>query len=360
MKKTHITAAFLLTAFISGSIPVFAQTASLSMADKLAVLKQPVVVDSESTQDETQRALQNMSLLEKRKYDELDNIARDLRKSGAAYPSGLWKLDVFYNSFVWSPTSKSEKLAEDGYTSRIALLTAWTTARPKSTTALIALAHAYYKYAWFARGGGYANTVTDTGWKLMSERNAIAHKLIDKALTLPESDPRAYYQMLRLLKEEGNYDARKCDQILNETHTRFPAYKNVYFVRALDLQPRWNGGPGEWERFAKDSADRVGGIEGDKLYAQIVWAVERTHWYRRSNIFREFKLDYARIKRGMDGLVTQFPSSLSLISMYCNLASHAGDKATALHLFKQLAGRVDKECWSGENVFEYWRNYVCS
>ena len=358
MKKRPI-ASLLMFLCILCSSPVCALD-TLSTEDKLIILKQPAAVSSEATQEQSQRALQNNSLLEQKKYDELDKIARELKKSGESTASGLWKLDLFYNSFVWVPSKNSEKMADQDYVDRITKITAWANARPNSPTALIALAHVYYKYAWFARGGGFADKVTDTGWKLMADRNAVCHKLTDKAMALPEKDPRAYYQLLRLAKEEGPYDAERCKQLLKESRAKFPTYKNVYFVRVLDLQPRWHGEDGEWEQFAKDSADSFGGVEGDKLYAQIVWAVERTHWYRKENIFRTFKLDYPRVRRGMDALQTQFPSSLSLISMYCCLASHAGDKPTARQLFKQLAGRVDKDTWNHENVFEYWRNYVCS
>ncbi len=359
MKNIPITSLLLFLSLLCTS-PVCAQDGQLSTEDKLIILKQPAAVSSESTTEQSQRAVQNNSLLEQKKYDELDKIARELRKSGATTPQGLWKLDLFYNSFVWVPSKGTEKMSDQDYVSRIAQITAWADARPNSSTALIALSHVYYKYAWFARGGGFADKVTDTGWKLMKERNALSHQLIDKAMKLPEKDPRAYYQLLRLAKEEGNHDNNRCKQLIKEARAQFPTYKNTYFVRVLDLQPRWNGEDGEWEQFAKDSADSFGGIEGDKLYAQIVWAVERTHWYRDENIFRSFKLDYPRVKRGMTALQGQYPNSFSLTSMFCCLASHAGDKTTARQLFKQLAGRVDKDTWNHEQTFEYWRNYACS
>jgi hypothetical protein len=132
----------------------------------------------------------------------------------------------------------------------------------------------------------------------------------------------------------------------------------LYFSKAIALQPRWGGRSGEWENFIRETADRVGGIEGDKFYAQQVWYVLSLHWYTESNLFREFRLDYPRIKRGFEALRSAFPASVSVLSAFCYLASQAGDKPVAWHLFKELAGRVDKDVWWGEQNFATWRNFV--
>lgn len=111
------------------------------------------------------------------------------------------------------------------------------------------------------------------------------------------------------------------------------------------MQPRWGGEIGERERVLKETADKAGGIEGDKFCAQMVWAVVYTHWYRTGNIFREFELDYPRVKSGMEALRTAYPDSVEALSVYCCMASQAGDKSTAFKLFNELGDRVDKEIW---------------
>jgi hypothetical protein len=327
-------------------------------SDKPVIPANLVVIDDEVDQAWAKMAQQNLALLSQKKYDELEKIATSLRKSGESFPSGKWKLDTFYNSFYKERRVYSERLKEDDYQNRFGLIQAWVSAKPQSVTAKVALAGLYCKYAWFARGGGYANKVSDNGWRLMAERNAAALKTLQEALALAEKDPHAYYLMLQIAKDES-YDDAKYAQIFNESITRFPHYKPAYFAKVLDLQPRWGGQDGEWEQFIKESADKVGGVEGDKFYAQLVWAVEYTHWYHQEIIFKEFQLDYPRVKRGMDSLRAQYPDSMSLASQYCNLASRAGDKVTAIKLFKELAGRVDKEAWSNEETYEYWRHAMC-
>lgn len=356
--RTKILAALALVA-ISMPNPTFGQTAGLSMSDKLAIFKQPVTIVDEVDQVWTQMTQQNVALLTEKKYDELENIAGALRKSGETFSSGRWKLDTFYNSFYKERRPYKDALTEPDFQKRFQLINAWVAAKPQSVTARVALAGLYSKYAWLARGGGYSNTVTDKGGSLFTERNAAAMKILKDAQLLPQKDPHAFYQMLQIARDEG-YDDDKYAQIFKESVTRFPRYKTSYFAKVLALQPRWGGGDGEWERFIKESADRMGGIEGDKFYAQLVWAVEYTHWYYNENIFKDFKIDYPRIKRGMEALRLQHPQSIALISQYCNMASRAGDKPTAIKLFKELGGRVDREAWWSEKGFETWRNLVCN
>ena len=56
----------------------------------------------------------------------------------------------------------------------------------------------YLDYAWKARGGGYANSVTPEGWKLYAERLAIAEPALVKAWQMNPSEPSAATEMIRL------------------------------------------------------------------------------------------------------------------------------------------------------------------
>src|SRR5207302_6524764 len=57
----------------------------------------------------------------------------------------------------------------------------------------------YIKFAWDARGGGYAGTVTPEGWKLFRERLDEATKCFEKAWDLDPTDFRGPTAMLQVL-----------------------------------------------------------------------------------------------------------------------------------------------------------------
>ena len=72
-------------------------------------------------------------------------------------------------------------------TKELPTIEAWIEARPKSVHARWLLGAVLISYAWQARGGGYANTVSDKGWKLFHERVRQARAALESALEL---DPK--------------------------------------------------------------------------------------------------------------------------------------------------------------------------
>jgi len=67
---------------------------------------------------------------------------------------------------------------DSDYNQHIARLKKWITAYPDSTTARLSLAHLYLNYASVARGSGFADTVSDSQWKLFFSRAAQAEVLL--------------------------------------------------------------------------------------------------------------------------------------------------------------------------------------
>ncbi len=357
MRKSNLSHLSILTLllllFVGGcSQSPNAETAS---ADQSQITQDLTATEDEADKYWRQAVSENLDLLSKKQYDTLEKTASALRKSKEKYASGRWKLDYFYRSFSEEPGKKSKEVTEEDFQTRFQLINAWAAACPHQVTPKLALAGLYQRYAWFARGGGYADTVSDKSWKVMAERNLCALKILKEVRANPKKDPRAYYLLLQLAKDES-YEKTRYDEIFDESVKLFPDYKTAYYSKVLDLQPRWGGAKGEWERFIKETADKAGGLEGDKFYAQMVWAVVYTHWYRAGNLFKEFQLEYPRVKRGMEALRTAYPDSLEALSAYCSMASQAGDKRTAIRLFNELGGRVDKEIWADEAAFKYWRD----
>lgn len=348
----------LLLALFMGGCSAQTPKVEISSADRSKIMEAVTAIPNESSKFYRKSLKENLELLSNKQYDKLEKIAAALRASKEKYASGRWKLDSFYLSFNVESRKKTKEATDKEFQTRFQQLNAWAAARPDEVTAKVALAGLYQKYAWFARGGGYANTVSENGWKLMAERNAAALKILKELQANPKKDPRVYYLLLQTAKDE-NYDKAQYAEIFDESVKLFPDYKTAYYAKVLDLQPRWGGEDGEWERFIKETADKASGIKGDKFYAQMVWAVISTRWYSDKNIFKEFQLDYPRIKRGMEALRSSHPDSLEALSAFCSMASQAGDKVTAVKLFTELEGSLDKEIWSSEATFKYWRDWVC-
>ena len=218
-------------------------------------------------------------LFQAKDYDGLDAFARKLRNSKERYANGSWK---FY--FVYVGLNLSEKAPDAEWAAHLAALHDWINAKPNSITARVALANDLVSYAWKARGSDWADKVTDEGWSLFDQRLNEAFQVLNEAKPLNEQCPFWWSVMLQtelgLCRERAEYDAT-----FEEATRAWPDYSPYYCRRAWYLLPRWSGTEGEWESDLEKSADRIGGEEGDLLYARTVWSMHQSRLF--TNIFEE-------------------------------------------------------------------------
>ncbi len=341
---------------------VRAESPKITPVDVSRGLTKAVLVENEvDTLDKALRK-QVVHMLDTKDFDGLDKMAKDLRGSREQRVTGKWVLDSFYKAFIWDNPQNKEFLTEAEIVSSMNKVDEWVKGRPNSVTARIVLASLWFKYAWLARGTGFAGGVSAEGWTQMKQREGTASNILTGTRKLTESCPRWWYLMLSIAKDEG-WEKWRYDALFNECVATYPDYKSAYFARVLNLQPRWHGEAGEWERFAAESADKLGGANGDKFYAQLIWAVDATHWYytrERYNgkLFADFTISYPRVKKGFEDMLKSRPDSIALLSEFCHLSCAGGDRQRAAISFVQLAGRVDTQVWNSEAAFNTCRDGV--
>ena len=117
--------------------------------------------------------------------------------------------------------------------------------------------------------------------------------------------------------------------------------------------PRWYGKPGEWEQFAADSANKLGGDEGEVLYARIIWFLHDKKVFH--NIFAESTVKWERVKRSFEALLKRYPDSLSVINEFARISCDAADWKNARDLFERINGRADAGVWASRELFLKYR-----
>jgi tetratricopeptide (TPR) repeat protein len=244
---------------------------------------------------------QAVILLEAKQYDKLDALAATLRTSKQCYADGVWELSSLYNGLV--PLNSVPDAAWDDRLSDIGL---WAVARPDSITARVAWGNVLVAYAWKARGGGEVNTVTPEGWKLFFQRLVQGASILKAAKSLNEQCPE-YWSVLMRAALGLQADRVQFDGIFDEAIKFKPDYEAYYFRRAIYLLPRWDGREGEWESDLTKSADKLGGEDGDMLYAQIVWNLSKGYFI---NPFQGGNLSWQRVDKGFGIIQQRFPDSL--------------------------------------------------
>ncbi|MCK4400821.1 tetratricopeptide repeat protein [bacterium] len=109
--------------------------------------------------------------------------------------------------------------------------------------------NAHIRYAWDARGGGWASTVTDDGWRIFKKELRIAEEEAHKAYQMYPERPQAF--MLTIGTGLGYSDEWKARWFQRVIKTDFD-YPPAYSVRLWYLQSRWGGSHEERMAFGKE------------------------------------------------------------------------------------------------------------
>lgn len=116
------------------------------------------------------------------------------------------------------------------------------------------------------------------------------------------------------------------DGIFNEATRSEPGYETYYYRRAIYLLPRWYGLEGEWESDLATAADKLGGEQGDMLYAQVVWNLNQLYYVTP---FPDANLSWKRVDRGFEVIEKRYPDALEARVERAYLACIAPNKFPA-------------------------------
>lgn len=281
-------------------------------------------------------------------FKQLDCIADSIRSNKTRFAGGLWQLRTFYRG-----TSEIQGHAtEDDWRTTINHLQKWTSSNPKSITARVALADAYIQFAWHARGDGFSDSVTESGWKLFQERIDQGRKILEDASSLSTRCPEWYYAMLLIARAQG-WDVAKAAQLLKQAIAVEPDYYYNYRAFAITILPKWQGEDGDASRFAEESANRVGGTRGDILYFQIATGVVCACTEPEFNRF-----SWPRLQKGYEALEKQYGSSMIVLNEYALMATKNGDSITADAAFRRIGDNVDLEDWVTQDFFNQMKTWA--
>jgi hypothetical protein len=279
-------------------------------------------------------------------FDSLERSAHDARTEKSRFSGGVWKLYSFYTAL--SAPIIGEQTTDEDWKLHIAILKEWELAKPESVTARVALAETYINYADHARGQGYANTVSDTGWKLHAERNALAASTLIEAARLKEKCPFWYEVMQHVALGQG-WDKSSARELFEQAVAFEPSYYHFYREYTYYLLPKWYGAPGEAEDFAAEVSKRVSGPEGKFIYFEIASLIT---CQCDSNDSHMEKLSWPTIKEGYAALGQLYGLSPLKTNRFAHMAYEAGDQNAAREAFAMIGDDWDHQVWRSSANFE--------
>lgn len=272
---------------------------------------------------------------EEEKFDQLNRRAREARESQSLFADGGWKISQVYNSLDLGEVKEGSIWEADEK-----VFQKWAATTPDDPTPWIAMADFYLSYAWLARGGGVANTVSSGQWDGFRSRLEQAQEALKKADELGGREDPYWYAMMSTLALGQQWPAGQYEALVQEGLWKYPQFWSLACRRAYSLLPRWYGRRGDWERFAQEETLRNDGL-GAEVYARIV--IYLLSFY--DNIFTETDASWPRTREGLDLLMAKYPDDLGILNQAALLAWMAKDREMARTLLGRMGNSYVKRIW---------------
>ena len=285
-----------------------------------------------------------------RQFERLDGIADTLQMTDSRFPDGGSELATFYGHGFGEVNDPEDPGMWERHLARIRQ---WREAIPTSTTADIALAFALEGRAWAARGGGYAFTVSERGWRGFEGDLEEARGILDQCADSAKASPAWYECEMNVLHGLG--EDSLFVSTFEEGVAKFPQYTRLYLIMSWHLQPRWYGEPGDWERFASTCAPQLPDSLRDEIYARILMFQAR---YSKNLLAESRGLSWVRAQRGCEVMERRWSEPIEALSLSAYLACEAGRRDEARAAFQQLGDRVDLDLWRSEAAFLRARHWA--
>ena len=283
----------------------------------------------------------------------LEKHLNDYRKTKERVQGGVWLLHAVYVALE-RPEFNSTDSTDDKWNTHFDNLQKWKSAYPDSISARIAIAESWIEYAWKARGGGPASSVSDANFKIFGQRINEAARELFEAKELQQKCPEWYYAAL-LAARALSVERIDYDRIYDEGAKFEPNYYYLHREKATYLLPRWSGNEGDWPKFAEEASNNVGGDEGKMLYFILVADM---YWAYRSKIFRENNLSWDRIKVGFNAMQQTYGASDTRLNDFASLAVLAEDFDSAKTAFDAIGDKWDESVWKKRQVFDETKKFI--
>jgi hypothetical protein len=281
----------------------------------------------------------------------LDQEAARARTAKDRVGGGAWKLYMLYNQVSQFP--KGDEAAETDWTYRQTLLQHWGTTIPSSITARVALAEFYHAYAWRARGGGYADTVSAEAWKVFQSRATQAYSTLVEAAKLPDTCPHWFFVMLEVARDL-DWSKEQTQQLFDRAVAFDPSYYHSYREYALQHLPKWGGEPGEAEAFAEESYRQIGGRQGAFVYFEIATVI----YCLCNEMPPQPTLSWPRLQGGFAEVEERYGATLLKLNRYAMLAYLYHDQDVARRILSRIGDRWEPAVWVTRASFEQARSWA--
>lgn len=204
--------------------------------------------------------------------------------------------------------------------------------------------------AWAARGGGYASSVTDEGWRLFGERMAKAERHLLDNKEAGSTVPMWYEEMVEVQTALGR-PAEERERVFREGATRYPKYYSLYRTMRAYLDPRWGGSFDAIDRMIQWSAENTKALMGDQIYWRLYTGL-LFNLRKEEDFFRDTKVDWKRYVASAGEVQRAYPDSLEYLNNMASAACEKGDRDAFLEIRKRIGTNTLRKSWTKKAPLE--------
>jgi hypothetical protein len=207
-----------------------------------------------------------------------------------------------------------------------------------SHVAFLTKGEAELSHAWQARGTGYANSVSDNGWKEMEKRLETAAQSLEAAWKLDPRDARTCQEMMRV--ELGQNEGRARLELWFQRGMKIdPADAGLCREKLEYLRPRWYGSTEEMIKFGRECTENTNWAGEVRLMlpeAHYEAAQEIQDNSQRGAYWRQPKV-WSDIHYAFEQYFKLYPEAVSYRQNYARYAVRCGEPQEFLNQVSMFA-----------------------
>lgn len=216
----------------------------------------------------------------------------------------------------------------------------------------------YTKYAWEARGGGWANTVTPQGWKDFGDRLATANDLLTQAWQADPDNPDPPTNMLTVAlgQDWPIADVQKWYQRAMDAN---PDNHQACTSMLYYLEPKWHGSPEAMLQFGRQCFE-TGNWHGDVAFMLVdahvsiaKYADNEAQYYQNEAVWSDISTVYT-------AFLDAYPDNAVVRTKYARFSCLCGRWSEANDLFKKLGDNADPDVFGGAAAMQLLKDRAAS
>jgi hypothetical protein len=213
----------------------------------------------------------------------------------------------------------------------------------------------YYKFAWRARGGGYADSVSTNAWKAFAENLSIAEAAYQKAWSLNPKDVRIPTQMIEMAvsqqKERPEMELWFQRAMQLDTNNYNACMKKLRY-----LAPKWYGSAGEMLKFGREC------VASTNWGGRIPLVLVEAHYQLVAYLPREQQASYWQMPEVWPDIQSAYekffqlnPAAKDFRPYYANYAFKCGqwqEFLNQIELLKKSDEGLNPAFWGSQETFD--------